>query len=128
MFEELIAGVYKKLDARIVELSPKSGDGGVDVWAVYELPGLGDVTMMDQVKLYGPDQTIDPGDVHRIFGGGNRGQEFSKAVLSTTGRIPPVVRRETAVYGERVELRDAKTLEKVFADVLANAENRDNDR
>ena len=118
LFEEFIAGVYSESGYKMVELSAQSGDGGVDVWAIYEVPGAGNVTIMDQVKLYGPKQKIESGDVLRILAAENRGIEFSKAVLSTTGHIPPVVRKETADYGERVILRDADVLKEVFDEIL----------
>lgn len=117
LFEELIAGAYSELGYNIVELSPQRGDGGVDVWAIYEVPGAGNVTIMDQVKLYGPKQNIESGDVLRILAAEHRGNKFSKAVLSTTGHIPPVVRREAADYGERVILRDADVLKDVFDEI-----------
>jgi len=118
LFEELIAGVYSEAGYKMVDLSSRSGDGGVDVWAVYEVPGAGDVTIMDQVKLYDPKQKIESGDVLRILAAQHRGNTFSKAVLSTTGHIPPVVRREAADYGERVILRDADVLKDVFDGIL----------
>jgi hypothetical protein len=115
LFEELIAGAYKSLGAKIVELSPRSGDGGVDVWATYEIPAAGNVTLMDQVKLYAAGREVASGDVHRILSADSRGNRFSKAVLSTTGKIPPVVRKEVETYGERVILRDASELERLFS-------------
>ena len=117
-FEELIAGVHKELNAKIVDLSPQSGDGCVDVWAVYEAPAFGKVTIMDQVKLYTPDQSIDPGDVSRILEARGRDSKYSKAVLSTTGKIPPVIYKDVEHRGERVILRDARSLNELFKKIL----------
>ena len=119
LFEELIAGAYAEHGAEIVELSPRSGDGGVDVWAKYKIPGAGDVTIMDQVKLYAPDNEIDPGDIHRILGADARGTKYSKAVISTTGKIPDVARREVEQYGERVVLRGPEELKRIFDSLIA---------
>lgn len=124
LFEELIAGIYREMGAKIVELSPQSGDGGVDVWAIYELPGAGEVTIMDQAKLYGPNTDVEPGDIHRILSG-HRGLKFSKAIISTTGNIPPVSRREAEEFGERVTLRDASVLSEVFSELLQGQTNND---
>jgi len=121
LFEELIAGVHSELGARVVDLSPASGDGGVDVWATYEIEGAGKVTLMDQVKLYAPGNDINPGDIQRILSAHGRGQEYSKAVLTTTGRIPEVARNEVRVFGERVILRDRDVLGDVFERVLRNS-------
>lgn len=117
-FEELIAGVHKELGAKVVDLSPQSGDGGVDVWAKYEFPAIGEVTMMDQVKLYAPDKSIDPGDVSRILEARGRDSKYSKAVLSTTGKIPPVIYKDVEHRGERVILRDARSLNELFKEIL----------
>ena len=87
------------------------------------MPGAGLVTIMDQVKLCGPNEDIDPGDIHRILSADQRGARYSKAVVSTTGKIPPVARREVEVHGERVTLRDADVLREVFEEVLQGQTN-----
>src|SRR5437870_4732495 len=55
-FEELIAGGWKRAGADEVILTPRSGDGGVDVIATFEKAGR--VRLFDQVKRYAPDHRV----------------------------------------------------------------------
>jgi len=48
MWEEIIAGAYKKAGFDEVTLTPRSGDLGRDVIAIKK--GLGSVRVIDQVK------------------------------------------------------------------------------
>ncbi|HZE54301.1 MAG TPA: restriction endonuclease [Bradyrhizobium sp.] len=58
MWEEIIAGAYKKAGFDEVTLTPRSGDLGRDVIAVKKAHGI--VRVIDQVKAFAPDNLVPP--------------------------------------------------------------------
>jgi len=62
--EELIADAYKQRGFDQVTLTPRSGDGGVDVIA--EKSGWGSVRFIDQVKAYKPGHLFEADEVSAL--------------------------------------------------------------
>ncbi len=89
MWEEIIAGAYRRAGFDEVTLTPRSGDLGRDVIAVKR--GLGTVRIIDQVKAYGPNHLVKANDVRALLGV-LQGDKASKGFLTTTSDFAPKLR------------------------------------
>jgi restriction system protein len=116
-WEEIVAGAYKKAGFDIVELTPRSGDGGRDVIATKN--GLGTVRVIDQVKAYKPSHLVTADDVRALMGvleadGG------SKGFLTTTSDFAPRLRDDVLIkkfMPARLELVNGEQLFGVLKDL-----------
>ena len=107
-FEEFIADSYARAGYKVI-LTPRSGDGGVDVIA--EKPGFGAVKILDQSKAYAPDRVVSANDVRALMGTLSTNPSASKAVLTTTSNFAPGVETEFANFlPTRLELRNGENL------------------
>ena len=106
--EEFVAGIYRE-DGWYVTLTPRSGDGGVDIIAVRD--DVGAIRILDQVKWYSPGHRVTADEVRALWGVLNIHGSASKAVLTTTSDFAPGVYREFADYTPtRLELRNGRHL------------------
>ena len=63
--EELIAGGYREEGWEVI-LTPRSGDGGIDVIAMR--PDFGGIRVLDQAKRYAPGNLVPANDVRAMLG------------------------------------------------------------
>ena len=102
-FEEFLAESYSRAGYN-VELTPSSGDGGVDIIA--ELPGHGAIKILDQAKAYSENRVVTANDVRAVVGTLATHQDASKAIITTTSRFAPGVYKEFSNFTPtRLELR-----------------------
>jgi restriction system protein len=107
--EELIAGGYRE-EGWEVTLTPRSGDGGIDVIAMRS--DFGGIRVLDQAKLYAPGNDVPANDVRAMFGVLQRDSRASKAVISTTSDFAPGVYQEFEdVMPTRLQLRNGRQLQ-----------------
>ena len=90
--EELVAGGWKRAGADEVILTPRSGDGGVDVIATFVKAGR--VRLFDQVKRYAPDHRVTAEQVFAMIGVGFARRNVSKVLLTTTSEFAPGVTKD----------------------------------
>lgn len=110
MWEEIVAGAYKKALFDEVTLTPRSGDLGRDVIAVKR--GLGTVRVIDQVKAYKPGHLVTADDVRALFGV-LPGDGASKGFVTTTSDFAPGIKTDPFIapfIPSRLELIDGHTL------------------
>lgn len=94
MWEEIIAGAYKRAGFDEVILTPRSGDLGRDVIATKR--GIGIVRVIDQVKAFKPGHLVDANDVRALMGVlANDGG--SKGFLTTTSDFAPRLRDDPLI-------------------------------
>jgi restriction system protein len=106
--EELVAGAYRSQDWQVT-LTPRSGDGGVDIIATRS--DVGAIRILDQVKLYKPGNLVPTHDVRAMWGVLDADERASKADVTTTSGFAPGVQQEFADrMPTRLELRDAVAL------------------
>jgi restriction system protein len=106
--EELVAGAYRSQDWQVT-LTPRSGDGGVDIIATRS--DVGAIRILDQVKLYKPSNLVPAHDVRAMWGVLDADKRASKAYVTTTSGFAPGVQQEFADrMPTRLELRDAVAL------------------
>lgn len=94
MWEEIIAGAYKKAGFDEVTLTPRSGDLGRDVIAIKR--GLGSIRVIDQVKAYKPGHLVTANDVRALIGV-LHGDGASKGFLTTTSDFAPKIRKDPLI-------------------------------
>jgi restriction system protein len=117
MWEEIIAGAYKKAGFDEVTLTPRSGDYGRDVIAVKW--GLGSVRIIDQVKAFRPDRLVTANDVRALMGV-LQGDGASKGFLTTTSDFAPKLQEDPLIVPfipSRIELINGITLLKRLTDL-----------
>jgi restriction system protein len=94
MWEEIIAGAYKKAGFDEVTLTPRSGDLGRDVIAVKKAHGI--VRVIDQVKAFAPDNLVTANDVRALMGVlANDGA--SKGFVTTTSDFAPMIKTDPLI-------------------------------
>jgi restriction system protein len=91
LWEEIVAGAYKKAGFDEVILTPHSGDHGRDVIAVKK--GLGSIRVIDQVKAYKPGHLVTANDVRALFGV-LQGDGASKGFVTTTSDFAPLIKED----------------------------------
>jgi hypothetical protein len=115
-FEELVAELYSRAGFE-VELTPASGDEGVDVYAIRR-DDLGSTLTVVQAKRYKPDLRVSVGQVRELFGTVNL-QDASAGVLITTSSFEPGAEKLAAEHRWRLELRDYARLQEMLRAPLA---------
>jgi restriction system protein len=96
LWEEIIAGAYKKAGFEEVTLTPRSGDFGRDIIAVKY--GICTVRVIDQVKAYKPGHLVPANDVRALIGVVlGSGEKASKACLTTTSDFAPRVLQDPTI-------------------------------
>jgi restriction system protein len=88
LWEEIIAGAYKRAGFDEVILTPRSADRGRDVIATKK--GLGIVRVIDQVKAYGPKHYVTHDDARALYGV-LIADGASKGFLTTTSEFAPTL-------------------------------------
>lgn len=107
--EELIAGGYREEGWEVI-LTPRSGDGGIDVIAMR--PDFGGIRVLDQAKRYAPGNLVPANDVRAMLGVLQMDSRASKAVISTTSDFAPGVYDEFAtIMPTRLQLRNGPQLQ-----------------
>lgn len=107
-FEEFIAESYVRAGYS-VELTPRSGDGGVDIIA--ELPGHGAIRILEQTKAYSNHRKIKADEVRAALGTLAVNPSASKVIITTTSTFAPNVFKEfSSLTPTRLELRDGGKL------------------
>jgi restriction system protein len=109
-WEEIIAGAYKRLQFDVT-LTPRSNDGGRDVIA--ELPGVGCIKIIDQVKAYAPGRLVTADDVRVMLGVLTVDTNVSKGVITTTSDFAPGILKDDGIKGfmpYRLELKPKDVL------------------
>jgi hypothetical protein len=110
-FEELVAELYHRAGFE-VELTPASGDGGVDVYAVRR-SDLGSTLVVVQAKRYKPELKVEAHVVRELFGTVNLAHA-SAGVLITTSTFQPGAQRLAEQYEWRLSLRDYARLQQML--------------
>jgi restriction system protein len=112
VWEEIIAGAYRREGFDDVVLTPRSGDKGRDVIATKH--GVGCIRIIDQVKAYRPGHVVSADEVRSLFGAITLEGNVSKGVLTTTSTFAPNLfvdyedlRRQVP---HRLELKDRDVL------------------
>jgi hypothetical protein len=95
-----------------VELTPASGDGGVDVYAIRR-DDLGSTLTVVQAKRYKPELKVGVGQVRELFGTVNL-QDASAGVLITTSSFESGAKALAANHQWRLELRDYARLQEML--------------
>jgi hypothetical protein len=110
-FEEFIAGAYVRSGWPKVELTPFSGDKGIDVVLTASDPRIGTVRVVEQLKAYSDKNKVTANDVRAMLGVLEREKGASKAIVTTTGQFAPGIFDELSDFMPgRLELRDRASL------------------
>lgn len=110
-FEELVAEIYARAEYE-VELTPASGDGGVDVYAVRR-DDLGSTLIVVQAKRYKPELKVEASAVRELLGTVDLAQA-SAGVLVTTSTFRPGAERLAQQHQWRLALRDYARLQSML--------------
>jgi restriction system protein len=92
VWEELVAGAYKKAGFDDVILTPRSGDHGRDVIAYRK--GVGSVKIIGSVKAYKPGHLVSYDDVRALLGVMSGERNTSKGIITTTSDFPPNILKD----------------------------------
>ncbi len=117
IWEEIIAGSYKKAGYDEVILTPHSGDGGRDVIAVKK--GFCTVRFIEQVKRYSPGHLVTAQEVRALMGVLAADMGASKGVVTTTSDFAPKITEDPAIkpwLPYRLELINGKKLLERFTE------------
>lgn len=107
-FEELVAELYSRAGFE-VELTPASGDQGVDVYAVRR-DGFGSTLVVVQAKRYKPELKIEAKVVRELLGTVDL-TSASAGVLITTSSFQPGAEALADKFEYRLSLRDYARLQ-----------------
>jgi len=105
-WEEIIAGAYEEAGCDEVILTPRSGDKGRDIIAIFK--GIGSIRIIDQVKAYKPGHVVTANDVRALAGVLSMEQNVSKGFVTTTSDFAPRLREDEFIkklMPYRLELR-----------------------
>ncbi len=87
VWEEIVAGAYKKAGFDEVILTPRAGDHGRDIIALRK--GIGSIRILGSVKAYRPGHLITKEEVHALMGVVNLDPNASKGIFTTTSDFAP---------------------------------------
>lgn len=110
MWEEIVAGAYKRAGFDEVILTQRTGDHGRDVIAIKK--GLGLIRVIDQVKAYKPGHLVTADDVRALIGV-LHGDGASKGFLTTTSDFAPKLKDDPLIspfIPSRLDLINGKLL------------------
>ena len=116
-WEEIIAASYDKAGFEEVTLTPHSGDKGRDVIAVKK--GIGQIRVIDQVKVYKRGHLVTANDVRALFGV-LEADRASKGFLTTTSDFAPRLHDDPLLkpfIGSRLELVNGEQLLKRLEEI-----------
>ncbi|PTQ74363.1 restriction endonuclease [Celeribacter persicus] len=107
-FEEFIAASYERQGFKVL-LTPRSGDGGVDLIA--EKSGIGTLRILDQCKAFSKGNRVGLNDARAMMGTFKRLTDFNntptRAILTTTSTFAPTAKTEWKDYiPTQLELRE----------------------
>jgi restriction system protein len=120
--EELIAGAYDRAGWKEVILTPRSGDGGIDVMASHP-GGFGSIRIIDQVKKFKPGHVVTANDVRAMIGVLDGNRNVSKGFLTTTSRFAPGIYEDENLQRfmpNRLELREGPALRAWLLSLASN--------
>jgi hypothetical protein len=120
-FEELVAELYSRAGFE-VQLTPASGDGGVDVYAIRR-EDLGSTLTVVQAKRYKPEFKVEASVVRELFGTVNL-TNASAGVLVTTSSFQPGAKRLAEQHEWRLSLRDYARLQQMLREGSAGRTRR----
>lgn len=89
IWEEIIAGAFKKAGFEEVILTPRSRDHGRDVLATSR--GVGCVKIIGSVKAYAPNHLVKHDHVRALLGVLSGEQNASKGIVATTSDFAPLL-------------------------------------
>ncbi len=113
VWEELVAGAYKKAGYDEVVLTPRSGDHGRDVIATKH--GIGSVRILGSVKAYSPGHIVTKEELHALAGVVNLDTAASKGIITTTSDFAPLLLNDPYLAKSipyRIELMNGERLRK----------------
>lgn len=116
--EELVAGMYEKRGYQVT-LTPRSGDRGRDVIAVW--PGFGTVRLIESVKRYAPDRRVTADDVRALAGVLLMDPQANKGIVTTTSEFAPGIKDDPIIkpyLPYKIELVNGKELLKRLSDLV----------
>lgn len=119
VWEEIIAGAFKKAEFDEVILTPRSGDHGRDIIAVRN--GVGSIRILGSVKAYKPGHLITKEEVHALMGVVAIDPNASKGIFATTSDFAPLLLddpRLAAAVPHRIELMNGKRLQQWLKSLL----------
>jgi restriction system protein len=122
VWEEIIAGAFKKAGFNDVTLTHRSADHGRDVIAVKN--GIGCIKIIGSVKAYKPGHLVGYDDVRALLGVLSGERDASKGVITTTSGFPTNIANDPYIgpfMPTRLELIDGTALQKWLSE-LANEE------
>jgi restriction system protein len=118
--EELVAASYKAAGFDDVVLTPRSGDFGIDVRATKR--GLLTVRIIDQVKRFAPNRTVDANDVRALLHVLNDDRSVSKGFVTTTANFAPKIHEDPHIapyLPTRLELVNGQSFRDRLARIAA---------
>ncbi|MGA2619420.1 MAG: restriction endonuclease [Thermoguttaceae bacterium] len=104
-WEELLAGAYKHAGRDTVILTPKRGDGGVDVIVKWNDSACLRFLLLDQMKAYNPGHLIGIDTIREMKGVLLEHPEASKLMISTTSGFTSGAVKAARALSPRLELR-----------------------
>lgn len=105
-FEELVSTVFQKLGYQ-TEVTPVTKDGGADVVATAEVPGLSPFRVVVECKRYAPENAVGV-DIVRQLAGAMQGFGVNRGVVVTTSGFSEPARE--AARAASIDLIDAGAL------------------
>lgn len=108
--EEIIAGAWER-DGYEVILTPRSGDGGVDVIATMD--GVNSIRIYDQIKRYKITRPVTADEVRSLVGTLNIKPNVSKGIVTTTSTFAPELYKDEDIMRlvpYRLDLRPRSAL------------------
>jgi restriction system protein len=108
-FEHLIAELQMRLGYEDVEVTRKSGDGGVDIYAVYRDPTGRKLQFLTQCKRYREDRRIGPGEVQTLYGIVEM-QRATGGMLVTSSYFTSGARKLEREHANRLSLHDKQAV------------------
>jgi restriction system protein len=111
VWEEIVAGAYKKHGFDEVVLTPRSNDHGRDIIATKY--GLGSIRILGSVKAYRPGHLITKEEVHALMGVLALDPNASKGLFTTTSDFAPRLLddpRLALAVPHRIELMNGEKL------------------
>ena len=109
-WEEIIAAAYHQQGFEVV-VTPRSGDGGLDIIATSK--ELGSICFFDQVKAYAPGKLVSADEVRSILGVLTVKPNVSKGLVTTTSDFAPGVWKDpelARLMPYRLELKNRTAL------------------
>ncbi|MER9410639.1 restriction endonuclease [Mesorhizobium sp. M0589] len=120
VWEEVVAGAYKRAGYDEVTLTPRSGDHGRDLIAVKK--GIGAIKILGSVKAYNPGLLVSKEQVHALVGVVSLDPAATKGILTTTSDFAPQMLRDknlAQVIPDKIELMNGERLRLWLIELLA---------